>query len=61
VANRNPILKNSEVEISFLTLQEEMPFYFRNADGDDLYFVHSRKGKVETDFGPLNMELVITC
>lgn len=31
-----------------------MPFYFRNADGDELYFVHRGRGKIETDFGPLD-------
>jgi homogentisate 1,2-dioxygenase len=53
IANRNPLLKNDEVEVSFITLKEEMPFYFRNADGDDLFFVHSGTGKMETDFGPM--------
>ena len=33
-----------------------MPFYFRNADGDELYFVHRGRGKIETDFGPLDFE-----
>jgi homogentisate 1,2-dioxygenase len=33
-----------------------MPFYFRNADGDELLFVHRGRGKVETDFGPLDFE-----
>ena len=35
---------------------EPMPFYFRNADGDELYFVHRGHGKIETDFGPLDFE-----
>ena len=33
-----------------------MPFYFRNADGDELYFIHRGKGVIETDFGPLTFE-----
>ena len=33
-----------------------MPFYFRNADGDELYFVHRGKGTIETDFGPMPFE-----
>ena len=30
-----------------------MPFYYRNADGDELMFVHRGEGTIETDFGPL--------
>ncbi len=33
-----------------------MPFYFRNADGDELLFVHRGAGVIETDFGPLEFE-----
>jgi homogentisate 1,2-dioxygenase len=33
-----------------------MPFYYRNADGDELYFVHRGEGTIETDFGPLTFE-----
>jgi homogentisate 1,2-dioxygenase len=33
-----------------------MPFYFRNADGDELYFIHRGHGVIETDFGPLTFE-----
>ena len=35
---------------------EPMPFYFRNADGDELIFVHRGEGIIETDFGPLKFE-----
>jgi homogentisate 1,2-dioxygenase len=31
-----------------------MPYYFRNADGDDLLFVHAGAGRLETDFGNLD-------
>ena len=33
-----------------------MPFYYRNADGDELVFVHRGEGIIETDFGPLTFE-----
>ena len=33
-----------------------MPFYYRNADGDELIFVHRGAGVIETDFGPLRFE-----
>jgi homogentisate 1,2-dioxygenase len=35
---------------------EPMPFYYRNADGDELLFVHRGEGVIETDFGPLRFE-----
>ena len=28
-----------------------MPFYYRNADADELVFVHRGEGTLETDFG----------
>ena len=33
-----------------------MPFYFRNADGDEIHFVHEGKGVMETEFGLLAYE-----
>jgi len=46
-------LGNSDVTISVSRRSAKMPFYFRNADADELYFVHRGEGVVETDFGPL--------
>jgi hypothetical protein len=34
---------------------QPMPFYYRNADGDELIFVHRGSGAIETDFGPLTV------
>lgn len=52
-ARRN-YLSNSDVRIGFLNLNQEMSFFFRNADADEVYFVHQGEGRLETDFGPLN-------
>src|SRR5512140_2633824 len=49
-------LGNSEIALSVSRRTEPMPFYYRNADGDELYFVHRGEGVVETDFGPLAFE-----
>ena len=49
-------LGNGDVRISVSRRSAPMPFYFRNADGDELYFVHRGKGVIETDFGPLTFE-----
>jgi homogentisate 1,2-dioxygenase len=49
-------LGNEDVRLSVSRRAHAMPFYFRNADGDELYFVHRGKGGIETDFGPLTYE-----
>ena len=56
VAARQRCLFNADVSISFAALAEEMRYYFRNADGDELFFVHEGEGRVETDFGVLMYE-----
>jgi homogentisate 1,2-dioxygenase len=49
-------LGNNDVEIHVSRRSAPMPFYFRNADGDQLLFVHRGEGVLETDFGPLTFE-----
>lgn len=49
-------LGNRDVRVLVSRRSEPMPFYLRNADGDELYFVHRGSGVVETDFGPLQFE-----
>lgn len=50
---RAPVLHNADAQIAFARLTEPMPYYFRNADGDEALFVHRGAGILETDFGPL--------
>ncbi len=50
------VLGNNDIRISVSRRSKPMPFYFRNADGDELYFVHRGSGVIETDFGPLAFE-----
>ncbi|MBS4027555.1 MAG: homogentisate 1,2-dioxygenase, partial [Ignavibacteriales bacterium] len=50
------VLGNDDVRLFVSRRSKPMPFYFRNADGDELYFIHRGKGKIETDFGPLTFE-----
>jgi homogentisate 1,2-dioxygenase len=47
---------NDDLTVSVSRRSEPMPFYYRNADGDELYFVHRGEGTIETDFGPLSFE-----
>lgn len=44
---------NSDVCIWIYAPKEKMPYYFRNADGDEAWFIHAGGGLIETDFGPL--------
>ncbi len=49
-------LGNQDVKLYVSRRSAPMPFYFRNADGDELIFVHRGAGRIETDFGPLSFE-----
>ena len=49
-------LGNDDVALYVSRRAAPMPFYFRNADGDELIFVHRGEGTIETDFGPLEFE-----
>jgi homogentisate 1,2-dioxygenase len=53
---RVPLLGNGDCRIAVATLSAPMPYFFRNADGDELLFVHAGAGRLETDFGPLAYE-----
>ncbi|MEZ4751360.1 MAG: homogentisate 1,2-dioxygenase [Bdellovibrionota bacterium] len=47
---------NSDVAAGVTHGSEAMPFFFRNADGDDLYFVHHGEGIIETELGLIGYE-----
>lgn len=49
-------LVNNDVRMSISRRSAPMPFTFRNADGDEVYFVHIGSGRFETDFGVLEYE-----
>ena len=49
-------LGNDDVRLSVSRRSAPMPYFFRNADGDELYFIHRGTGTIETDFGPLAYE-----
>lgn len=53
---RTSLLENDDVRIEMAVLSEAMPWFFRNADADELLFVHDGAGRIETDFGPLAYE-----
>ena len=51
--SRTKLLYNNDVAVYMAIPESNMDFYFRNADGDEVYFIHEGGGKIETDFGPL--------
>ncbi|KAB2896378.1 MAG: homogentisate 1,2-dioxygenase [Kofleriaceae bacterium] len=51
--DRTTLLANLDVRVHVGALDAPMPYVFRNADGDELMFVHAGSGRLETDFGPL--------
>jgi homogentisate 1,2-dioxygenase len=46
------LLHNSDVALHWVA-PSAMDFYYRNADGDDVYYIHAGGGKLETTFGAL--------
>ncbi|MEZ4655816.1 MAG: homogentisate 1,2-dioxygenase [Candidatus Eisenbacteria bacterium] len=52
-ASRTAFLRNDDCVLRYATLRTEMPYWFRNADGDEILFVHTGSGRIETDYGPL--------
>src|SRR5690349_5030867 len=49
-------LYNDDVALKVARPGGAMPYYTRNADGDDVYFIHQGAGLLETDYGPLRYE-----
>lgn len=45
------VLKNGAVEVRFWKLDEAMPALARNADGDQLLFIHQGEGDLFCDYG----------
>jgi len=45
---------NDDVRVSVSRRAAAMPFFVRNADADELHFIHRGSGRFETEFGPLD-------
>ena len=46
------LLHNADVALHWVA-PSAMDFFYRNADGDDVYYIHAGGGKLETTFGAL--------
>ncbi len=51
-----PVLYNEDVVVSISRRSQPMPFCFRNADGDELHFVHKGQGLLQCDYGHIAYE-----
>jgi len=62
---RVPILGNEEITISIVDAVRPMDYFYRNAGGDELLFVHEGSGVLESAFGELSYRahdyLLIPC
>jgi homogentisate 1,2-dioxygenase len=47
------ILHNGDVALHWVA-PSAMDFFYRNADGDDVYYIHAGAGKLETTFGVID-------
>lgn len=56
ITARVRLLYNADVALHVSRPTAPMSYYFRNADSDDVFFIHRGHGIVETDFGPLYFE-----
>ena len=50
------VLKNQDIQINLGYFQKDYPHLFRNADFDELFFIHEGKGRVETIYGHLTLQ-----
>ncbi len=65
IESRVPALGNADILISVAEFSLPMDYFYRNAGGDELLFVHRGAGTIETQFGELAYRahdyLVIPC
>ena len=53
IEGRQMLMYNNDCVISVMRPTEPMSYFYRNAQGDELLFVHEGKGTLETTFGLL--------
>jgi homogentisate 1,2-dioxygenase len=51
IDGRRLLMWNDDVEIALSRASEEMDFFYRNGEGDEVVFVHEGSGTLETIFG----------
>lgn len=53
ISGRRPLMFNDDVQIDLCRPTELMSGFYKNADGDDLLYVHEGSGVLETMFGSI--------
>ena len=53
ITGRRVLMANPDVSIALCLPDAPMDYFYKNADGDDLLFVHQGNGRLETLFGTL--------
>jgi homogentisate 1,2-dioxygenase len=53
IDGRVPLLGNADIALSVADVDRPMPYFYRNTGGDEMLFVHSGTGTLETNFGAL--------
>ncbi|HZZ64996.1 MAG TPA: homogentisate 1,2-dioxygenase [Candidatus Baltobacteraceae bacterium] len=53
VEARTPLLGNADIVLSIANVTEPMQYFYRNVGGDELLFIHSGEGTLQTPFGDL--------
>ena len=54
--NENVLFSNDHVQIHFLQIEINMDYLLRNADGDELLFVHHGSGDMFCDYGHISFK-----
>lgn len=55
-ADFTPLAANRDLQVGLSRRTRDMPYAYRNTDGDLLYFVHRGEGTFATEFGPIEYE-----
>src|SRR3712207_5068307 len=50
------VLENADLRVRVVRRASATPYAVRNADGDEIAFVHHGSGVLQTDYGPLSYE-----
>jgi len=51
IGGRVVLLHNNDVSMAIAVPEEQMGYYYRNGQGDEMYFVHEGTGRFQTIFG----------
>ena len=54
VSGRVVLLHNNDVSMAIAVPDQKMSYFYRNGQGDDLYYIHDGTGRIQTIFGELH-------